>query len=367
MEKSTANVDLQGRKFLQEQSPAYMSARSSYTEVQNITRDLKRTTLPALPPALGFDGDVEYMRQVEIWKRWIQWEKDDPLVLKQEDPVTYKARITFVYKQALMALRFWPDMWFDAAEFCFNNDLEAEGNDFLVQGISANPESCLLAFKRADRLEISTSVEDGDEGVKRKGLIVREPYDKVLDALYDLIAKTTARETRELARIESQFAEAQTSRLNAKKADNDDGESEEEEAKDAEQKKKSQVDIMKNLNALQIRLIQKTLSHVWIALMRAIRRIQGKGKVGTAIGGSRQILTDARKRGRLTSDIWVAAALLEFHMGEGEATKRIFERGAKLYPEDESFALEYIKHLVANNDHTSKCTFQSFSSDTNVL
>ena len=27
-------------------------------ELQNITRDLRRTTLPVLPPALGFDGDV---------------------------------------------------------------------------------------------------------------------------------------------------------------------------------------------------------------------------------------------------------------------------------------------------------------------
>ena len=354
----SANTVLQGRKFLQEQSPAYMSARSSYTELQNITRDLKRTTLPTLPPALGFDGDVEYMKQVDIWKRWIQWEKDDPLVLKQEDPVAYKTRITFVYKQALMALRFWPDMWFDAAEFCFHNDLETEGNEFLNQGISANPESCLLAFKRADRLELSTSVEDGDEGIKRKGLIVREPYDKVLDALYDLIAKTTARETKEIARIESQFAEIQSDRLNGRKAEDGEPESEEDDTNEVEEKKKAQMDIVKNVNALQIRLIQKTLSHAWIALMRAIRRIQGKGKVGTSIGGSRQILTDARKRGRLTSDIWVAAALLEFHMGEGEATKRIFERGAKLYPEDESFALEYIKHLIANNDHTSQYSFQ---------
>ena len=336
-----------------------MTARSSNTELNNITRDLKRTTLPVLPPALGFDGDVEYTKQVEIWKRWIQWEKDDPLVLKQDDLAAYKDRIVFVYKQALMALRFWPEMWFEAAEFCFNNDLDVEGNDFLNQGISANPESCLLAFKRADRLELSTSSEDGDEGLVKKGAIVREPYDKVLDALYDLVDKTNAREAREIARIESQYADANPDRPNGTKAEEDDQDLEGDSTNQAEERKKQQIDNVKNLNSLHNRLIQKTLSHAWIALMRAIRRIQGKGKVNAPIGGSRQILTDARKRGRIMSDIWVAAALLEFHMGEGEAAKRIFERGAKLYPEDEGFALEYIKHLLANNDHTSKLKNQT--------
>jgi len=105
---------------------------------------------------------------------------------------------------------------------------------------------------------------------------------------------------------------------------------------------------------VQVRLLTRTISYVWIALMRAIRRIQGKGKVGDPIGGSRQIFTDARKRGRITSDVYVASALIEFHCYEPEATKKIFERGLKLFPEDEGFALEYIRHLIANNDHTSK-------------
>ena len=133
-----------------------MSARSSHIELQNITRKLRRTTLAVLPPASGFDGDVEYTEQLEIWKRWIQWEKDDPLVLKQEDIGAYRDRIIFVYKQALMSLRFWPELWCDAADFSFSENLDAEGNEFLTDGMIANPESCLLAFKRADRLELNS-------------------------------------------------------------------------------------------------------------------------------------------------------------------------------------------------------------------
>lgn len=339
---------------MQDQSPAYMSARSSYTELQNITRNLRRTTLPVLPPALGFAGDVEYLEQLDIWKRWIQWEKDDPLVLKEEDVSAYRARIVFVYKQAMMAMRFWPELWCDASDFCFLNDLEDEGNDFLTHGIAANPESCLLAFKRADRIELATTKEEGDENAIRRGTAVREPYNKVLDALYDLISKSKLLEAQEVARVEASFAvdgEAQSENFK-QDIENEDDEGDEQSNKEAQ--KTAQIESIKNAHAVRTRLLSKTLSHVWIALIRAMRRIQGKGKVNDPMGGLRHTFADARKRGRITSDVYVACALIEFHCYEVETGKKIFERGLKLFPEDEEFALQYIRHLVANNDHTSR-------------
>ena len=331
-----------------------MTARSSYIGLQNISRGLRRTTLPVLPPALGFDGDIEYMEQLDTWKRWIQWEKDDPLVLKHDDVSAYRARIVFVYRQALMAMRFWPELWFDAADFCFLNDLADVGNEFLTQGIVANPESCLLAFKQADRIELTTANEEGDESAKRRGAAVRASYDKVLDALYDLIIKAKDREAQDVARIEAQFVANGEQNIDAAQGNDNDEDQLDEESENKEKRKSAQIEAVKNVNAVQVRLLTRTISYVWIALMRAMRRIQGKGKVGDLIGGSRQIFTDARKRGRITSDVYVASALIEFHCYEPEATKKIFERGLKLFPEDEGFALEYIRHLIANNDHTSK-------------
>jgi cleavage stimulation factor subunit 3 len=58
-----------------------------------------------------------------------------------------------------MALRFWPEIWVDAAEWCYSNSLEKDGDEFLAAGIIANPESCLLAFKHADRLELTVSTD----------------------------------------------------------------------------------------------------------------------------------------------------------------------------------------------------------------
>lgn len=341
-----------GRKFLQEKSPAYMTARSSATELENITRGLQRTSMPTLPPALGFDGDDQYLRQVELWKAWIRWEKTDPLVLKDEDPAAYKARVVYVYKQASMALRFWPGIWFEAAEFSHGNDLWKEANDFLTQGIDANPESCLLAFKRADRLESAPATDESEEGVRRRGAMVREPYDKVLDALYDLIGKAKAREAQDVARIEESFANRPVTGPRREAPENEDDEREHDaEAVDAA--KTAQIKAIQEGSAVQIRVLSKAISYAWIGLMRAMRRVQGKGKVGDRVGGSRQIFTDARKKGRLTSDVYVASALIEYHCYKDPAATKIFERGMKLFPDDEGFALEYLKHLISVNDITN--------------
>lgn len=243
-----------------------------------------------------------------------------------------------------MALRFVPEMFFDTADFCFQNGMETEGNDFLKQGIEANPESCLLAFKRADRLELS-SVSEQDP-VKR-GARVREPYDKLLDALYDLITQTRAQEATDIARLEEQADPEQPVQL-----ENDDDEDETDSPRTQESAKAKEIESVKKEYAGKIGLLSKAVSFVWIALMRAMRRIQGKGKPGE-IAGSRQIFADARKRGRITSDVYIASALLEYHCYKDPAATKIFERGAKLFPEDEVFALEYLKHLIDINDITS--------------
>lgn len=328
-----------------------MTARSSFTELQNITRDLIRTSLPRLPPVPGTDGDVEFSQQIETWKRWIKWEKEDPLVLKEEDPAAFRNRVVYVYKQALMALRFVPEMWFEAAEFCFLSDIESEGNEFLRQGVEANPESCLIAFKRADRLEITSESEQ--DPVKR-GARVREPYDKVLDALYDLITKARTRESQDVERMEKMFAE-----FDKQQSKNDDDDDEQSSAKAKEVMKNAQIDAVRKAHAVQIGILSKTVSFAWIALMRAMRRVQGKGKPGEA-PGSRQIFADARKKGRITSDVYIASALIEYHCYKDPAATKIFERGAKLFPDDENFALEYLKHLIDINDVISKFLYTLF-------
>jgi cleavage stimulation factor subunit 3 len=343
----------QARKHLQERSPAYMTARSCYTQLQNLTAGLVRTTRPKLPPAPGYEGDVEYMNQVNIWKQWIQWEKEDNLVLKDEDAESYRNRILFTYKQALMALQFWPEIAYDAAEFCFSQGLDTEGMKFLNRGITANPESCLLAFKMADRLELGSSNDDAsDPGAKQRMQKVREPYDKVLDALYNLITKNKTKEDAEIRRIQASLAEG-TSHSALEQSSLDETSYQQLDIESQTAAALAQIEIVKQYGQAQTELLRRTISYAWIALMRSSRRIQGKGPPTEKTGGFRTIFQDARKKGKLTSEFYVECALTEYHCYNDPTGIKIFERGIKLFPEDQHFALEYLKHLIATNDITN--------------
>jgi cleavage stimulation factor subunit 3 len=332
--------------------PGHVTASQAYGQLRQITAKLNRSTLPRLPPELGFSGDVEHHEQMHIWREWIKWEKDDPLVLKDDDLAEYKRRILYVYKQATITMRFEPEFWYDAAQWGFNNAFEEEGDQFLKDGASANPESCLLAFRRADRLETKTLTEEGGpEALKRQGATVREPYDALLNALYLLIDQIQEREKKDIARIQERFA-LQAAPDSDADSDADEDSEDAQKARNAAQE--AQIKAIQSGNTAQVEKLRKLLSHVWIALMRTMRRIQGKGKPGAEIGGFRGILIEARKRGKITSDVYVASALIEHQCYKDPHATKIFERGMKLFPEDENFALEYIKHLIDINDSTSK-------------
>jgi len=363
---------LTGRKYLAEKSPAYISAKSANTALENITRGLKRINLPRLPPALGFEGDQEYMEQVELWKKWIAWEKSDPLDLKddKDQPGLLQKRILYVYNQALMALRFWPEMWVDAAQWCIDEnvtlvegDSTKDGNDnaldFITRGMEANPESVLLALKHADHIESTYPIEENDAAKIARGEAVKAPYNKVLDTLYGIIKKVKDRETAEIARVEEMFA-AQGATNNYNAGDDDDDDIYEKGPED--DRKNEQIRLIQQGSAAQTQVLSRTISFVWIALIRAMRRIQGKGKPGTPLGGMRQAFTDARQRGKITSDVYAAVAQLEWTIYKEPAGGKIFDRGARLFPEDENFTLENIKYLHSRDDFTSKFPFFSYSS-----
>lgn len=346
-----------GRKFLQEKSPSYMTARSSYMALQNITASLRRGATPRLPPHSGCEGDEEFRQQVDTWQKWVAWEKEDPLVLKEEEPKALQQRILFVYRQAIMALRFYPAIWFDAAQWCFDNSLDEDGISFLDQGLEANPESCLLAFKKAEQVELTIPAEDGEDSIIKRGKAVRAPYDGLLDTLYKHYDKVAAQEKMDIARIEERYA-AMTpdSREGSQEPARDDMSGMDggmtapttKKAKMEHEIKKVKIDF-----AAQLYLVKKTITYAWIGLMRAMRRVQGKGKPGEKIGGMRGIFKDARVRGRLLADCHAATALLEHNCYRDPAASRIFNLGMKLFPEDEDFALEHIKFLLSSGDSTN--------------
>ncbi|KAF9873508.1 cfia complex component [Colletotrichum karsti] len=339
-----------GRQFIQKRSPAYMTAKASNSQLDRLIPRLQRTTLPRLPPAPGFDGDQDFMEQVDLWKKWIQWEKEDPLVLQEEEPEAYRGRVLYCYKQALMALRFWPEMWVDAAEWCFANNISKDGKElglsFLTDGIEANPESVLLALRHGDRVETTYPAADDDESKAARAKAIREPYSKVLDNLYAMSKKLKEREEQAVRKIEAAAGPDLNIKNSIERNDDDvDGD-----APPAEFGKEAHVKAVKHGFSVQADMLKRTISFVWIALCRAARRTQGKG---SASAGLRQVFIEARSRGQLTSDVYIAVAKMEALIYNDPAGGKIFDRGAKLFPEDASFMLEYIKFLHSKGDTTN--------------
>lgn len=359
-----------GRKYLQEQSPHYMQARSARMQLEQKLGGLDRDSLPKLPPLRGCAGDQEFGRQVGLWRGWIKWEKEDPLVFLEEDVSQYRRRVLYVLRQATMSLRFYPEIWFEAAEWCFAQAeaggpaepvmLDA-GEEFLDQGITANPESVLLALKKADRVQ-TLELETGntDEVAVRNGVKLDPVFEKVLAALYALHKKGLERLQKGIAEIELRYAamtpdEEDEAEEGARKESSDDEEerAQQQKPKTRAQRKQDEIAGLRTATTYHQDQLKSTISYIWVAKLRCFRRIQGQGLPGKPKKGFRGVFAEARPRGQLTSEVYIANALMEWGCYRDASAQKIFERGLKLFPVDEVFALEYIKHLVSTNDYTN--------------
>lgn len=60
-------------------------------------------------------GTPEEMRQLELWKKLIAWEKSNPL--RSEDLPLVTRRVMFAYEQCLLCLGHHADIWLQAAQY----------------------------------------------------------------------------------------------------------------------------------------------------------------------------------------------------------------------------------------------------------
>ena len=352
------NINKQmSRKFMQEHSPNYMTARAARTQLDQKLDGLDRKSLPVLPPLYGCAGEDAFATQVENWRGWLQWEKEDPLVLKDEDFEAYRRRIVFVYRQATMYLRFYPQIWFEAADWCSEQgteEMQKMSEEFLNSGIEACPESVLLTLKKADRVESGLESGSTDEIAIRNGELLDPIYEGLLKALYALHKKLVERMNRSFTEVREYFASLPPEEDEDMDGQgDDDDESQNEKPLSRAQKMEEQLKAVRTATVSYQDVLKKTISYVWVSKLRAFRRIQGQGQPGKAKKGFRGVFAEARPRGQLTSEVYIANALMEWRCYQDKSADKIFERGLKLFPTDEIFALEYIKHLISNNDDTN--------------
>jgi hypothetical protein len=108
--------DENAKALIEEASKDFQIVKKISREYESYTRHLPRH-MPALPPD-QITNIEEELKLVNNWKRYINWEKKNPLKLKSDDLV--KKRVMFAYEQSFSCLGYHCDIWHEAACFLYN-------------------------------------------------------------------------------------------------------------------------------------------------------------------------------------------------------------------------------------------------------
>lgn len=167
-------------KMIQDRSRDYMNARRVAKEYEAVTRGLNRNA-PSTPP----QGLPEEVKQVELWKKYIGWEKSNPL--KTEDHATFTKRVMFAYDQCLLCLGHHPDIWYEAALFLEKSSKLLTEKGDLAAGKMFSEEAAEI-YERATTTFLKTNMllhfayADFEEG-RMKYEKVHQIYNKFIDNL----------------------------------------------------------------------------------------------------------------------------------------------------------------------------------------
>lgn len=97
-------------KMSMERGRDYMNARRVSKELELHTRGINRNA-PSVPPT----GTVEELKQVDLWEKFIAWERSNPL--RSEDTALVTRRAMFATEQCLLCLGHHAAIWHQAAHF----------------------------------------------------------------------------------------------------------------------------------------------------------------------------------------------------------------------------------------------------------
>ena len=132
-------------KLADAQSAKLALSRSVYTERSRLAKSLPLSPL-AVPPR---DGTAE--TGLKTWKKIIRYEKRNRE--SRLTPLDLRQQVKYAYKQSLMMLLHYPEMWFDYAKYLIDESLPEEALLVYQQAISYLPGNSLLHFSYADLLE----------------------------------------------------------------------------------------------------------------------------------------------------------------------------------------------------------------------
>uniref|UniRef100_A0A0N5AIR5 Suf domain-containing protein n=1 Tax=Syphacia muris TaxID=451379 RepID=A0A0N5AIR5_9BILA len=97
-------------RLMAERNKEYQVAKRISKALEQVTRGLNRQAV-SVPPR----GTAAEMKQLEMWRKYIQWEKSNPS--ETEEYAQFAKRVIFAYEQALLCLGYYPDIWYEASLF----------------------------------------------------------------------------------------------------------------------------------------------------------------------------------------------------------------------------------------------------------
>jgi len=142
-------------KMTQDRSKDYVNARRVAKELEVTVRGLNRSW-PAIPPSFT----TEELKQIDIWRRYIQWEKSNPF--RTENIHLTIKRVTYAYKQCLLCLGHHPNVWYEYASY-----LEDQ-----IKSIS----DAEVDLKQRLHMELVTLFERGIRGLMKHNLLIHFAY-----------------------------------------------------------------------------------------------------------------------------------------------------------------------------------------------
>ncbi|KAG0020917.1 mRNA 3'-end-processing protein rna14 [Podila clonocystis] len=326
---------LTAKKFLQERSAGYMTARMMWKELKKLTDGINRNMLPR--PVKWTERELH---QLEQWKRWIRWEKSNPLNF--EDATVLSARIAWTYKQALMSMRFYPEIWFEAANYFSEIGRSDEAVNLLKSACEIMPTSFLLHFAYAEMEESRKNFKEG-----------RQAFETLIKNLTEKIDDMNKNVTQEVQaammalQAEQQLLDGSTgSTKKVRDIEEVDGEMRERE-RDELKKRGKELQQYEKLARKEVEELIKGTGLAWIMFMQFVRRVEGTSQW-------RQIFGRARKSNACPYQVYVAAALMEYHCTKDRSIAgKVFELGYKTFSHESAYVEQYLEFLIQQNDDSN--------------
>lgn len=300
---------LTARKFIAELSADYMKARSLYQEWSNLTSGLRRV-FPVnintcnknnIPQKDLFTTDSDknepQFEQIQIWSKWINWEKENKLSLSEE---ILNDRLIYVYQQSIQYMIFTPEVWYNYVMYIPETDL-VKRIKILNISTQANPSSPTLVFKLAECYELDNDIQQ-----------IKKSYESAIDFLLK----------------QNKFLQSMKDHDHDDAMENDDI-----------------IDVTSN-KIIRINNIKEQLTFIYCIYMNTMKRLSG-------LSAARSVFSKCRKlKNQLTYHIYIENAYLEFqNQNDHKTACKVLELGLKYFQNDGEYIIKYMDFLILINKY----------------